>query len=146
MCIGGSPLPIEKMFSVQEDILLQQGVPGGTLEENADSDQGGCTLYSTGRPCRRWWIPNVTHFHFGVWSVSLWKCTGGWATSWNRMELPSESRKSFFTCLLWTIVHSYLLITIYRLGKRQWPPARTYQKWPENDQIMSLILLCLKWR
>ena len=33
------------MFSVQEDLLLQQEVPGGTLEENADPDQGGCTLY-----------------------------------------------------------------------------------------------------
>ena len=31
------------MFSVQENLLLQQGVPGGTLEENADPDQGGCT-------------------------------------------------------------------------------------------------------
>ena len=33
------------MFSVQEDLLLQQGVPGGTLEENADPDQGGFSLY-----------------------------------------------------------------------------------------------------
>ena len=33
------------MFRVPEYLLLQQGVPGGTLEENADSDQGGCALY-----------------------------------------------------------------------------------------------------
>ena len=125
-----------------------------TAARSARRDIGRkCRLWSrrlhtvhTGRPCRKWWIPNVTHLLYDVWSVCLWKCTGGWATSWSRMELSSESRKSFFTCLLWTIVHSYLLITIYRLVRRQWPPARTYQKWPENDQIMSLILLCLKWR
>ena len=90
-------------------------------------------VHCTGRPFRRWWILNVTHLPYGVWCVCLWKRTGGWATSWSRMELPFQRIKSFFTCLLWTIVHSYLLITIYRLGRRQWPPARTYQKWPEND-------------
>ena len=48
LCLeAGGPYnqPPEEMHRVLQDLLLQQGVPGGTLEENADSDQGGCTLY-----------------------------------------------------------------------------------------------------
>ena len=41
------------MFRVPEDLLLQQGVPGGALEEDADSDQGGCILYRQGQAMQK---------------------------------------------------------------------------------------------